>query len=78
MLSALVLAALLAETPAKPLPESTRLIADVRAHQKHMDELRENSAFRELVTTDELTLAEPCAEPPPRNARSFRQRAPVI
>jgi hypothetical protein len=37
-----------------PVPEAATLVKEIEAHQRRMDEIRENYTFRELVSTDEL------------------------
>jgi hypothetical protein len=37
-----------------PMPEPATLVQEIEAHQRRMDELRENYTFREITLTDEL------------------------
>ena len=37
-----------------PLPEPATLVKEIEAHQRRMDELRENYTFHETTLTDEL------------------------
>jgi hypothetical protein len=37
-----------------PMPEPATLVKEIEAHQRRMDELRENYTFREVTLTDEL------------------------
>jgi hypothetical protein len=37
-----------------PMPEPAALVKEIEAHQRRMDELRENYTFREITLTDEL------------------------
>src|ERR1700733_2472521 len=37
-----------------PMPEPATLVKEIEAHQRRMDELRENYTFREITRTDEL------------------------
>ncbi len=37
-----------------PMPDPSTLVREIEAHQRHMDELRENYTFREVTLTDEL------------------------
>jgi len=37
-----------------PMPDTARLVQDIEAHQRRLDELRENYTFREITLTDEL------------------------
>src|SRR5580704_19210436 len=37
-----------------PVPEPATLVKEIEAHQRRMDELRENYTFREITVTDQL------------------------
>src|SRR5580658_1487065 len=37
-----------------PIPEPAALVKEIEAHQRRMDELRENYTFHEITLTDEL------------------------
>jgi hypothetical protein len=37
-----------------PMPDPAKLVREIEAHQRRMDELRENYTFREVTLTDEL------------------------
>src|ERR1700689_5185210 len=37
-----------------PMPEPATLVKEIEAHQRRMDELRENYTFHEVTLTDEL------------------------
>ena len=37
-----------------PMPDPAKLVQEIEAHQRRMDELRENYTFREVTLTDEL------------------------
>ena len=53
MIPALIVSASLFFAQA-PMPEASTLVREIEAHQRRMDELREDYTFREVVLTDEL------------------------